>query len=128
MKTLADRINNRMKELNITQEELANEIGISQAAVQKITSGKTEHPKKILEISKKLRVSPDWLTTGIGDIEKASLSPLEISIQDENGVLNSLKLSMIDSITALDMPKARVLKNFLDLLLKTPNNNHLNHA
>lgn len=64
MKTLADRINSRMLELEMTQEQLAKRIRISQAAVQKITSGKTVQPRKLLEISQILKVTPEWLMYG----------------------------------------------------------------
>jgi len=64
MKTLADRLNSKMSELNLTQAHLAEQIQISQAAVWKITAGKTTHPRKILEIARQLNVSPEWLMFG----------------------------------------------------------------
>ena len=67
MKTLADRINSRMIDLGMNQDDLAKRIKISQAAVQKITSGKTANPRKLLEIARALGVTPDWLSTGQAD-------------------------------------------------------------
>jgi transcriptional regulator with XRE-family HTH domain len=64
MNTLAERMASKMTELNLTQATLAERIHISQAAVQKITAGKTRHPRRILEIARQLKVSPEWLMFG----------------------------------------------------------------
>lgn len=67
MKTLADRLKERMKELKITQTELARIIGVAQPSLQSVLSGKTKEPKKLLQLAQALRVSPNWLATGNGD-------------------------------------------------------------
>ncbi len=52
----------------MTQSELAKLAGISQAAIQKITSGKSQSTTKLLEIASALKVRPEWLGQGIGQI------------------------------------------------------------
>ncbi|NYA42935.1 helix-turn-helix transcriptional regulator [Serratia fonticola] len=66
MKTFADRLNAAMAAANISQGQLAEAIGISQPAVQKMTSGKTKASKKILEIAGALGVRAEWLSNGSG--------------------------------------------------------------
>jgi len=63
-KTLADRINESMLSRNINQQELASAVGLSQAAIQKLTSGKALSSRKIVEIAKVLKTNPEWLMSG----------------------------------------------------------------
>lgn len=68
--TLAERLNNAMKARNLKQRqlsELVTELSgapISQVAIQKITSGKTQHSKRITDIARALNVSAEWLAHG----------------------------------------------------------------
>jgi phage repressor protein C with HTH and peptisase S24 domain len=64
MNTLADRINLRMAELSLTQEELAKLAKVSQSAIHKLSSGKAKQSRKLLEIAAALKVQPQWLATG----------------------------------------------------------------
>ncbi|ALX94850.1 repressor [Serratia fonticola] len=75
MKTFADRLNAAMAAANISQGQLAEAIGISQPAVQKMTSGKTKASKKILEIAGALGVRAEWLSTGSGAMRDEVVSP-----------------------------------------------------
>lgn len=59
--TLAQRLKVAMKESGLTQAALAEKAGVSQAAIQKITSGKSQSTTKLLEISRALHVRPEWL-------------------------------------------------------------------
>lgn len=47
------------------QEELAEIVGVSQTAVNKIETGKTISPRNILDYAKALEVSPDFLLNGV---------------------------------------------------------------
>lgn len=68
--TLAERLNNAMKARNLKQRqlsELVTELSgspISQVAIQKITSGKTQHSKRLTDIARALNVSAEWLAHG----------------------------------------------------------------
>jgi phage repressor protein C with HTH and peptisase S24 domain len=64
MNTLADRMNVRMTELSLTQEELAKLANVSQSAIHKLCSGKAKQSRKLLEIAAALKVQPQWLATG----------------------------------------------------------------
>lgn len=64
MSTLADRVKARMDELDLTQEVLADRVGVSQPAIGKVCRGVTKKPRFLYEIAQALRTSPRWLATG----------------------------------------------------------------
>lgn len=72
MNTLADRIKLAMLSAGTTQSELASRVGVSQGAIQKLTSGKAQSSGKIVDIAKALGVDPTWLSTGEGAMGKAT--------------------------------------------------------
>lgn len=95
MKTLADRINERMSELGMTQDELARKAGISQSAVHKLCSGKALQTRKLLQIADALNVQPQWLAYG--------LLPKELGM-DETGYDNIVQGIVIPSGTRARVP------------------------
>lgn len=68
MKTLAERLNLAMDMNNEKQASLAKRVGISQTAIQKLTSGKSQTSRKMLEISQALGVNHEWLISGKGSM------------------------------------------------------------
>ena len=70
MKTLADRVNERMEVLGLTQEDVGKMVGISQAAVWKITSGETIKPRCIVKLANALKVTSEWLENGENKIQE----------------------------------------------------------
>lgn len=95
MKTLADRINERMSELGMTQDELARKAGISQSAVHKLCSGKALQTRKLLQIAAALKVQPQWLAYG--------LQPKELGM-DETGYDNIVQGIRINPRTLAKIP------------------------
>ncbi|CAJ0997521.1 XRE family transcriptional regulator [Sodalis praecaptivus] len=79
--TFADRLNLAMKESGHTQASLGDAVGMSQPSVWKLTSGKSNSTRKLLEISHALNVRPEWLSTGRGPMREDSINsyvaPLE---------------------------------------------------
>ncbi|HBQ8141536.1 TPA: XRE family transcriptional regulator [Klebsiella quasipneumoniae] len=71
MNTLADRLRLAMGYAGTTQSELAFRVGVSQGAIQKLTSGKALSSGKIVDIAKALGVDPIWLSTGEGGMGPA---------------------------------------------------------
>lgn len=65
MKTFNERLKYAMALANMSQGQLAEAVGISQPAVQKMTSGRTSGSKKAVEIAGALGVRPEWLSSGI---------------------------------------------------------------
>lgn len=68
MKTFAERLNAAMTAAGVSQGQLAEMVGISQPAIQKMTSGKTNGSRKMVELAHALKVRPEWLSSGIGDM------------------------------------------------------------
>lgn len=89
MKKLADRVNERMESLGLTQEDVAKMIGISQAAVWKITSGETTNPRCIVKLAKALKVTSEWLENGDNKIQEDKPNYIN---RDANYVLGSFEV------------------------------------
>ncbi|MBJ8914911.1 helix-turn-helix transcriptional regulator [Citrobacter koseri] len=64
MNTFSDRIKKAMADVGLTQAELATMVGVSQPAIWRLASGKTNSSRKLVEIAQVLGVSPEWLSTG----------------------------------------------------------------
>jgi len=64
MNLLSKNIKSRMKDLGLTQNELAELAEISQVTVHKLVSGKINKTARIIELAKALKCDPDWLLNG----------------------------------------------------------------
>lgn len=71
--SLADRLKIAMTARKLKQAQLSKLVGevsglpISQVAIQKITSGQTQHSKRLPDIARALGVSVEWLAYGSDD-------------------------------------------------------------
>lgn len=68
MSHLAQRIRQRLNDLDMSQRELASSCGVSAPAVNDWVTGKTLSLKAgtLLKAAKALGVSPQWLESGVG--------------------------------------------------------------
>lgn len=66
---IGSRISERIKELNISQSELARRVGIKQPTINALILNPKTKSKYIVDIAAALGVSPDWLRYGEGDKE-----------------------------------------------------------
>lgn len=86
----------------ITQKALANACGIKSPSVSDWLSGRTKHIEgaNLLAASKFLKVRPEWLATGRGDMLQITLVSLEDNVDsDIQEVINAYKnLSPEDKI------------------------------
>ncbi|GAA5099408.1 XRE family transcriptional regulator [Wohlfahrtiimonas larvae] len=64
MKDTADRINHLIEERKISQEILAADVGISQAAISKICQGRTKRSRFLPKIAEYFNVAENWLLFG----------------------------------------------------------------
>ncbi|PLL62937.1 hypothetical protein CWN26_15310 [Klebsiella pneumoniae] len=64
--TLAERLREARKAASMTQKTLGDAVGVSQAAIQKIETGRAAQTTKLLDIAKALRVRPERLSSGTG--------------------------------------------------------------
>ena len=77
MKTLAERLIAAMTAAGLSQGQLAERVGLSQPAIQKMTSGKTNGSRKMVELSRALSVRPEWLSAGSGPMRHEDNIPSE---------------------------------------------------
>jgi SOS-response transcriptional repressor LexA len=61
---LAHRLKSRRIALGLTQKDVAEGSGITQQSLQKIEDGKTQNPRKIVDLARILKCSPEWLLFG----------------------------------------------------------------
>ena len=96
MKTFAERLKMAMEAAGMSQEQLGQRVGVSQPAIAKLVSGRAKSSRKSLEMAIALRVSPEWLVNGTGDISK-NVKDSNVPSEEEWGAVSSW-----DSKTDLD--------------------------
>jgi phage repressor protein C with HTH and peptisase S24 domain len=64
MDTMASRIDEKMKKLELTQEALANKVGISQTMISKLLRGESKSSKHLVKVAQALGVTAEWLEFG----------------------------------------------------------------
>jgi transcriptional regulator with XRE-family HTH domain len=67
METLANRIDQTMKERGFSQDQLAEKSGVTQTTIHKLTTGKALESRKLSNIADALGVNTDWLAKGKGN-------------------------------------------------------------
>ncbi|MCL9671541.1 helix-turn-helix transcriptional regulator [Citrobacter sp. MNAZ 1397] len=70
--TLAERLKEARNAQGLTQKALGELVGVSQAAIQKIEAGKAEQTTKLVDIARALKVRPEWLGSGLGEMKVSS--------------------------------------------------------
>lgn len=102
--TLAQRLKKARKLSGLSQKELGEAVGISQAAIQKIEVGNAQNSTKLIEIAKVLRVSPEWLSSGNGEeptipvIHSSEVSNISTGTHSDEGggISNAYKVEILD--------------------------------
>ena len=64
MGTLGDRLRESREKKKLSQQELADKVGVSQQAIGKIESGVTQNPRNLKVIAEVLGVAQHWLQFG----------------------------------------------------------------
>lgn len=113
MKTFSERLTAAMSAAGLSQAQLAELVGVSQPAVQKMASGKTNGSRKMVELSHALGVRPEWLSTGNGPMCQDGQQPdkqqvhrddiyrlevLNLSVSAGPGVVNSEFVEVLRSM------------------------------
>ena len=84
MQTLAERIKIALKgPPKVTQKALADACGVQPPSVSEWLSGRTKNMEgaNLLAAAKFLRINPDWLATGKGEMR--SSDPIKLVTQDD---------------------------------------------
>lgn len=77
--TLAERLKKARNQRGLTQKALGDLIGVSQAAIQKIETGKASQTTKLIDLAKVLMVNPEWLSSGEGSMFNDELKQMDYS-------------------------------------------------
>lgn len=80
--TLSERLKKARLEASITQKSLGDAIGVSQAAIQKIETGKATQTTKIVDLANALGVNPEWLSSGNGPMRSDGQEPMQLQRND----------------------------------------------
>lgn len=134
MSTMSERIKQLRKEFNMTQKDMAQGLGVTNAHISRIEKGLTMPSDALIKlIAKSFEVSEPWLKTGEGsmmiyDLWVEADNNLDRSIQNLNKLLRDsnpiirLKASQLDAvfheITSVDYLNESDKIVYLDMLIK----------
>ncbi|MEE8287438.1 MAG: helix-turn-helix transcriptional regulator [Gammaproteobacteria bacterium] len=79
LESLGGRLRRRRKELGWTQMFLAEQVGTSQAVIQKIENGKSLRPRILEQIADSLAVKPAWLMFGVEEVGELNEEAIELA-------------------------------------------------
>lgn len=118
MDTIGKRVASRLEELSMSQDSLADECGITQQAISDLINGKVRKPRFLLEIAQALKVTPKWLSAGVGektiqDIKMQSEYVLRGKVANANNVFSLHEQENIPLLKNSSKPA------FIDMLSKS---------
>lgn len=119
---MKDRIKKIRKELDLTQQEFADRIGIARGNIAAYEVGKNAPSDSVISlICREFSVNENWLRTGEGDMFMEL--PRDEQIEEFIGNLlqgeeDSFKRRLISGLAALDENGWKVLEDFLDSIQK----------
>ena len=103
--SIGSRIKSRRNELNITQQQIQERIGISSGNMSGIESGKSlPSATALINLSKVLKCSIDWMLTGLSPISEN----FTLSCTEENLINNFRKLTENDKDELLDIVELKL--------------------
>lgn len=119
---LKDRIKKLRKELDLTQQEFADKIGIARGNIGAYEVGKNAPSDAVISlICTKFNVNEGWLRDGTGEMF-VKQSPDEQIATFIGGLLkdeeDSFKRRLISGLCGLDDDGWRILENFIDSIQK----------
>lgn len=95
--TLAQRLKSARQSAGLTQNELGKIVGVSQAAIQKIETGRALTSTRLIEIAKALSVSPEWLSNGNeGPMNQKSEQSVKIELANDVSSVNRYRVEVLD--------------------------------
>lgn len=119
---MKDRIKKIRKELDLTQQEFADRIGIARGNIAAYEVGKNAPSDSVMSlICREFSVNENWLRTGEGDMfmELSRDEQIEEFIGNLlQGEEDSFKRRLISGLAALDENGWKVLEDFLDSIQK----------
>ncbi|HGO5816248.1 TPA: XRE family transcriptional regulator [Mannheimia haemolytica] len=91
MSDLSSRLSGLLAQKNLSMNEFAKMVGVTQPAIAKIVNGETRSPKNIVEIADALDVDVNWLKTGKGEAPNfANFEEKSTASEDKESIRVSL--------------------------------------
>lgn len=114
-KAIGLRIEQRRKQLSLTLEFVANEVGVAKSTIMRYERGTIEKIKlPVIEaIARVLDVNPSWLCCKTDDMSINEEKPLSVSAEG----LSDIKRDLIEKIMAMDDETVAALNRIADQVL-----------
>lgn len=119
---MKDRIKKLRKELDLTQQGLAEKLGIKRNTIATYESGRNEPIDAVISlICREFNVSEDWLRDGTGEMFVKQSPDEQIAtfigklLKDEE---DSFKRRLISGLCGLDDDGWKILESFIDSIQK----------
>ena len=80
MDTLGKRVRYARKQSKMTQQQLADRVGLSREAITLLENGSSKGTTKIMELAKALGVSPGWLLWGNERLDRVTPEVLQMAL------------------------------------------------
>lgn len=103
--TFAERLKNSRKKAGLTQNELANAVGVSQTLIYSLEKGLSRDTKYMLELAAMLDVTIHWLKYG-DESKHAKASPQAAEKLDEPVSLPAALRAIADLTEQLEVERA----------------------
>lgn len=65
---IGERAQKRREQLGLTQQQVADKVGVEQASYARLEAGEVEHPRYLKKLSSLFEVTQEWLMYGIGHV------------------------------------------------------------
>lgn len=111
--TLAERLKEARSARGLTQKALGDLVGVSQAAIQKIETGKANQTTKLVDIANALGVMPDWLSSGEGPMHNGAKYP--VAALSANAASDIFRVDVLD-LTVSAGPGSFMISEFVEVL------------
>ena len=99
---IGTRIKNQRLKLGFSQAGLADQVGLTQQTLQKIENGTTKNPRRIEEIAKFLKCTPEYLQFGVGSEE---ITQQELSEKIRFFRITALNISVAEFSNKFSIPE-----------------------
>lgn len=120
--TIGDRIEARIKELSLSQSELARRVGVAQATIAGLISGRSSGSKHLHAIARELQTTPQYLSGETDDPSEGALpAPTPKLLADQLGLVEVRELDLTFGMgaTYLDIPVTLESRHFSIEWLRT---------
>lgn len=119
MNTFGERLTSALKNAKMTQQQLADRLGIKQQSVQHACSSRAKGSKHSLKMAEILEVNAGWLSHGIGDSFINSRN-LQSRLDWYNSVDKNITKGNVPLIDMSDVPHIENLTEFNSIACAAP--------